>query len=111
MYPDLIVDDHSDSLVGSIGINEEVVYKKEPPSECYECGCNRMNGVEILGASDLILFWECEGGDKLYLARNRTFAEKELVYRPVASNLVSKSSKSKYFLRTAVFVKLFLNSY
>ena len=78
MYPDLIVDDHSDSLVGSIGINEEVVYKEEPPHECYECGCNRMNGVEILGASDSILFWECEGCDKLYLARNRLFVEKEL---------------------------------
>ena len=38
-------------------------------------------------------------------------AVKDLSYLPVAANLVSRSSKSKYLFLTAVLVKLSLNSY
>jgi hypothetical protein len=78
MYEDLIVDDCTDSLVSSIGINEEVYYIGEPPEKCLSCGCPHMNGVEILGACDHVLFWECEGCDKLYLACDRAHAELQL---------------------------------
>ena len=79
MLSDLVVDDHADSILGSIGITEECYYPGSPPEKCGECGSDSMEEVEILGTDAAVpLFWECQSCDKLYLMSHRIFTEEQL---------------------------------
>ena len=70
---DLIIHDNCDSILDSIGIKEERFYASI--HECKYCGSNSIEKVEVLGASDKPLFWECQDCDSLYLVKSRTATE------------------------------------
>ena len=48
------------------------------PDHCPDCHCDEVVGVEIMGAKDGVLLWECEGCDKMFLKYTPDKTEIEL---------------------------------
>jgi hypothetical protein len=70
---DLIINENCDSVLDAIGLPDSKNFKHL--EECELCGSKAIERVEILGAYDKPLFWECQDCDKLYLVKRRTATE------------------------------------
>lgn len=77
LLADLIVSDEADSLLDAIGVSSEACYKKSP-KKCKLCGSDELEPLEVLGAIDKPLFWECQDCDYKYLIYSRSKTEKLL---------------------------------
>tara|TARA_R100000656_G_scaffold3868_1_gene5374 strand:- start:196 stop:510 length:315 start_codon:yes stop_codon:yes gene_type:complete len=68
-----ITDKNSGDIVEKIGIEDSKTYNKKP-KECPSCYKKSMAGIEVLGAYDNSLIWQCmKCGDRfLKLSRTRT---------------------------------------
>ena len=68
-----ITDKDTGDIVENIGIESKKTYK-EKPKKCPSCSKESMAGVEILGACDGSLIWQCmKCGDRfLKLSRTKT---------------------------------------
>tara|TARA_R100000664_G_C2749882_1_gene137206 strand:- start:664 stop:999 length:336 start_codon:yes stop_codon:yes gene_type:complete len=65
IYTDLIVEE-ADTCLKSLGIQDkDKVYEKKP-KECVHCKCKRIINIEVLGAYDDTLFWECSDCESLF---------------------------------------------
>ena len=76
---DIIVAPNADSIVESIGIIGSSTYD-EVPEECASCGSEEVEELEVLGASDIPLLWECQMCDSKYLMYDK--AKTELLLTP-----------------------------
>ena len=68
-----ITDRDSGDILDKIGVEDTKTYEKRP-KECPSCAKKSMAGLEILGAYDSSLIWQCmKCGDRfLKLSRTRT---------------------------------------
>ena len=68
-----ITDRDGNDIVEKIGIEDTTPYKSKP-KECPSCSKKSMAGLEVIGAHDSSLMWQCMGcGDRfLKLSRTRT---------------------------------------
>ena len=68
-----ITDKDGSDIVEKIGIEDATSYKSKP-KECPSCSKKSIAGLEVLGAYDSSLMWQCMGcGDRfLKLSRTRT---------------------------------------
>ncbi len=71
---DLIVDNQADSVVDSIGVENEQSFS-EKPKECLHCKSRKMEAVEVLGAMDGPILWACLKCDALFLKFSRSETE------------------------------------
>ena len=76
---DIIVEPNADSVVDSIGIIGSSIYVLTP-EECASCGSEEIEELEILGASNAPLLWECQDCDSKYLMYDKS--ETELLLTP-----------------------------
>jgi len=53
-------------IVDKLEIKRSKVYKTKP-SHCPSCKCKTMNGIEIMGGYDGVLFWECDDCEEMFL--------------------------------------------
>jgi len=61
-----------------LGIRGTKRWKKEPPPECPYCGQTKIQGIEIIGAKEGPLFWECEDCQQKLLRYTKETTEKYL---------------------------------
>jgi hypothetical protein len=54
----LVMLDDVNNLVKDFKSIADIISKKRP-GHCYKCNSKKMLGVEVMGAYDGILFWEC----------------------------------------------------
>ena len=73
LLEDLIVDNQADSVVESIGVENEV-YFEEKPKKCL-CHSRHMEAIEVLGATDEPILWACLKCDALFLKFPRSETE------------------------------------
>ena len=66
-----ITDKDTGDIVENIGIESKKTYKKRP-AKCPTCSTNSMAGVEILGACDGSLIWQCMKCGERFLKLSRT---------------------------------------
>ena len=68
-----ITDRDNGDILDKIGVEDDKTYKKKP-IECPSCSKKSIAGLEILGAHDSSLIWQCmKCGDRfLKLSRTRT---------------------------------------
>ena len=74
LLEDLIVDNQADSVVESIGVENEV-YFEEKPKKCLHCNSRHMEAIEVLGATDEPILWACLKCDALFLKFPRSETE------------------------------------
>jgi hypothetical protein len=55
------------NIFKQIGFVITKTWKKEPPESCLKCDCDSIKGVEILGAYEGALYWECSSCNEAYL--------------------------------------------
>ena len=55
---------------------------KEEPLECYYCGCDDIIGIEIIGAIEGPIIWECKHCNEHMLRFTRTKTERLLQSAP-----------------------------
>jgi hypothetical protein len=56
LLEDLIVDNQADSVVESIGVENEESFS-EKPTKCLHCKSRKMEAIEVLGAIDAKGLW------------------------------------------------------
>ena len=71
---DLVVDSHADSVIDSIGVDNEESFKKKP-KKCLHCKSTHINAIEVLGAIEEPILWGCLKCDALYLKFSRSKTE------------------------------------
>tara|TARA_Y100000593_G_scaffold6716_2_gene12695 strand:- start:31 stop:336 length:306 start_codon:yes stop_codon:yes gene_type:complete len=71
---DLIVDNQADSVVESIGVENDEPFA-EMPAKCLHCKSRKMEAVEVLGAKDEPILWACLKCDALFLKFSRSETE------------------------------------
>ena len=71
---DLVVDRKTDSIVESIGVDNNRHFK-EKPKKCCHCSSIDMKSIEVLGAIDEPILWGCLKCDALYLKFSRSKTE------------------------------------
>ena len=71
---DLIVDNQADSVVESIGVENDEVFT-EMPVKCLHCKSRDMEAIEVLGATDEPILWACLKCDALFLKFSRSETE------------------------------------
>ena len=71
---DLIVDNQADSVVESIGVENDEVFT-EMPVKCLHCKSRDMEAIEVLGAMDEPILWACIKCDALFLKFSRSETE------------------------------------
>lgn len=74
LLEDLIVDNQSDSLVESIGVENNESFEKRPKT-CDYCKSAHMKAIEVLGAIDEPILWGCLKCDALFLKFSRSKTE------------------------------------
>ena len=72
-----LVDKVEGKLLEKLIENTSLIYKSSP-DHCPDCHCDEVIGVEIMGAKDGVLLWECEGCDKMFLKYTPDKTEIEL---------------------------------
>lgn len=73
MLEDLIVDMSQDSILDAMGVYDTCQHKDMV--SCKQCKGTDFEEVEILGAGDTPLFWECQECDAMYLVHSRVRTE------------------------------------
>tara|TARA_R100000353_G_scaffold36158_2_gene28905 strand:+ start:3202 stop:3528 length:327 start_codon:yes stop_codon:yes gene_type:complete len=61
-----LVDKVTGRLLDKIVNNQSLIYAKSPLT-CNECNSQEIVGVEIMGADNGILLWECETCNEMFL--------------------------------------------
>jgi len=74
LLEDLIVDNQADSVIDSIGVENEECFKDKPES-CLHCKSRHMEAIEVLGAIDEPILWACLKCDALFLKFSRSKTE------------------------------------
>ena len=74
MLEDMVQEDRGTDILSAIGIYGTKFYRLKP-KHCDECGSHKINALEVLGASDKPLFWECRKCDKLWLKFSKIYTE------------------------------------
>tara|TARA_R100000742_G_C4255214_1_gene73183 strand:- start:366 stop:692 length:327 start_codon:yes stop_codon:yes gene_type:complete len=72
-----LVDRVKGNLLDKLVNNQNQIYKNNP-SHCPHCGCESIVGVEIMGAQNGVLLWECEDCDEMFLKYTADKTEIEL---------------------------------
>lgn len=73
MLEDLMVNMSEDSILDSIGVYDTCQHKDM--ISCKQCSGTDLEEVEVLGAGDRPLFWECQECDAMYLVYSRVRTE------------------------------------
>ena len=71
---DLVVDNHADSVIESIGVDNEETFSKKP-KKCLHCKSPHIHAIEVLGAIEEPILWGCLKCDALYLKFSRSKTE------------------------------------
>lgn len=66
LYQDLVVNDKGKTCLEQLDVEKHRVYKV-PPTKCTNCKTNNIQGLEVLGAYDGLLFWICDKCNELFL--------------------------------------------
>jgi transposase-like protein len=66
-----------DTLIDSISIDSEFVFKSKP-SHCPHCHSEKISGVEVMGAYMGNLLWECDKCDSIFLRFKKDKTEEYL---------------------------------
>jgi hypothetical protein len=74
LLEDLIVDNQADSVIDSIGVENEEHFE-EKPKRCLHCKSRDMEAIEVLGAIDEPILWACLKCDALFLKFPRSETE------------------------------------
>ena len=74
LLEDLIVDNQADSVVESIGVNNDK-YFKDKPKKCLHCKSRKLEAIEVLGAIEEPILWACLKCDALFLKFSRSETE------------------------------------
>ena len=74
LLEDLIVNNQADSVIDSIGVENEECFKDKPKS-CLHCKSRHMEAIEVLGAIDEPILWACLKCDALFLKFSRSKTE------------------------------------
>ena len=74
LLEDLIVDNNADSVLESIGVENNSKFTKKPV-ECAECKSANIRAIEVLGAIEEPILWGCLKCDALYLKFSRSKTE------------------------------------
>ena len=72
-----LVDRVKGNLLDKLVHNQKQIYK-DNPNCCPNCHCDDIVGVEIMGAKDGVLLWECESCDDMFLKYEPDKTEIEL---------------------------------
>jgi hypothetical protein len=72
-----LVDKVKGRLLDKLVHNQKQIYK-DNPNHCPNCSCEDVVGVEIMGAKDGVLLWECEGCEEMFLKYTPDVTEIEL---------------------------------
>ena len=72
-----LIDIVKGNLLDKLVHNQKQIYK-DNPNCCPNCHCDDIVGVEIMGAKDGILLWECEGCQAMFLKYTADKTEIEL---------------------------------
>tara|TARA_R110002020_G_scaffold90061_5_gene219560 strand:- start:108 stop:434 length:327 start_codon:yes stop_codon:yes gene_type:complete len=64
-------------LLDKLVTNQKLIYKKNP-HHCPSCNNEDIVGVEIMGAKNGVLLWECEGCYDMFLKYTADITEIEL---------------------------------
>ena len=74
LLEDLIVDNQADSVVESIGVENEESFSSKP-KQCLHCKSRDLEAIEVLGAMDEPILWACLKCDALFLKFSRSETE------------------------------------
>ena len=74
LLEDLIVDNQADSVIESIGVENEESFSKKPKN-CLHCKSRDMEAIEVLGATNEPILWACLKCDALFLKFPRSETE------------------------------------
>ena len=74
LLEDLIVDNQADSVIESIGVENEESFSKKPKN-CLHCKSRDMEAIEVLGAPNEPILWACLKCDALFLKFPRSETE------------------------------------
>ena len=74
LLEDLVVDNQADSVVESIGVDNEKTFSKKP-KKCLHCASRNIEAIEVLGAIDEPILWACLKCDALFLKFSRSETE------------------------------------
>jgi hypothetical protein len=74
LLEDLIVDNQADSVVESIGVENDESFSKRP-EQCFYCQSHKMESIEVLGAINEPILWACLKCDALFLKFSRSETE------------------------------------
>jgi len=74
LLEDLIVDNQADSVVESIGVENEESFS-DKPGRCLHCKSRDLEAIEVLGAIDEPILWACLKCDALFLKFSRSKTE------------------------------------
>ena len=74
LLEDLIVDNQADSVVESIGVNNDK-YFKDKPKKCLHCKSRKLEAIEVVGAIEEPILWACLKCDALFLKFSRSETE------------------------------------
>ena len=77
LYTDLVIK-HERTCLQSVGITKEDKVYKNKPEKCCKCECDKLVALEVLGASDEVLFWNCAECDHLHLKFSKAITESYL---------------------------------
>ena len=77
----ILVEDLVDKIKGRLLdrlVKNQVEIFRDNPTKCPSCGLEDIVGVEIMGAKDGVLLWECEGCYEMFLRYGADETEIEL---------------------------------
>ena len=74
LLEDLIVDNQADSVVESIGVENEESFS-DKPRRCLHCKSRDLEAIVVLGAIDEPILWACLKCDALFLKFSRSKTE------------------------------------
>lgn len=67
IYSDIVIKQEAKTRLRQVGVKKtDPVYDKKPIN-CNQCKSTEIVGLEILGASDEVLFWICDTCEHLHL--------------------------------------------
>jgi len=66
VYSDLVVKNKAKTRLGELGVKDFTIFESKPTT-CKSCKSKEVVALEVLGASDEVLFWICNDCDHLHL--------------------------------------------
>ena len=67
LYADIIVKQGAKTRLQEVGVKKTDPVCESKPAKCNKCSSTKVVGLEILGASDDVLLWICDGCEHLHL--------------------------------------------